>query len=337
MASVYGVIIQWIFVWIFSVQGSQVEEVSMAHVYADIGSNVSLPCLPQSLRSNTEDYRPPVGENSQLLWIREGKTLQHSRVETNGILILNKITKADAGLYTCHAEQSFSYSERTFIKNIAHVELHVKTTPPAPALMTIYPSSVLALVTWKFNSTGGYPVKSISVIYQEVTDDWNNPAWHRTFPEELSPTMTQLEIYKLQPNTTYRFRVWATNKLGPGDYMEVIATTKDTLSEQIQGSHSLLTSDGRFQTNPWVLSFGVLVGSVGFTILVLAFFLIQNQRLCSRRRTYDCSEDLELMTNIIVNPTYAEQDRTHLTNEGHNDRQALLKCSRNYVPGPVCL
>lgn len=62
-------------------------------------------------------------------------------------------------------------------------------TPPAPALMTIYPSSVLALVTWKFNSTGGYPVKSISVIYQEVTDDWNNPAWHRTFPEELSPTM----------------------------------------------------------------------------------------------------------------------------------------------------
>lgn len=128
MASVYGVIIQWIFVWFFSVQGSQVEEVSMAHVYADIGSNVSLPCLPQSLRSNTEDYRPPVGENSQLLWIREGKTLQHSRVETNGILILNKITKADAGLYTCHAEQSFSYSERTFIKNIAHVELHVKST-----------------------------------------------------------------------------------------------------------------------------------------------------------------------------------------------------------------
>lgn len=90
--------------------------------------------------------------------------------------------------------------------------------------------------------------------------------------------------------------------------MEVIATTKDTLSEQsnsarqsfisyhfyyfmellnytVQGSHSLLTSDGRFQTNPWVLSFGVLVGSVGFTILVLAFFLIQNQRLCSRSKS----------------------------------------------------
>ncbi len=37
---------------------------------------------------------------------------------------------------------------------------------------------------------------------------------------------TQLEIYKLHPNTTYRFRVWATNKLGPGDYAEVVATTK---------------------------------------------------------------------------------------------------------------
>jgi len=49
---------------------------------------------------------------------------------------------------------------------------------------------VLALVTWKLNSTGGYPIKSVSVIYQEVTDDdWNNPAWHRTYPEELKPSI----------------------------------------------------------------------------------------------------------------------------------------------------
>nr|CAG4651234.1 EOG090X0B8X [Simocephalus serrulatus] len=318
-------------------QGSQVEDVSVAHVYADIGSNVSLPCLPQSLRSNSEDYRPSVDEDSLLLWIREGKALQHSRVETNGILILTRITKTDAGLYTCQAEQSYSSSEKTFTRNIAQVELHVKTTPPAPASLVVYPSSVLALVTWKLDSNGGYPLKSISVIYQEVTDDWSDPSWHRTYPEELDPTTTQLEIYKLHPNTTYRFRVWATNKLGPGDYTEVITTTKDTVNDQVHESHLLMTSDGRFQTNPWILSFGVLVGSVGFTVLVLVFFLFQNQRMCSRRRTYDSSEDMELVTNIILNPNYAEHDRTLLTNEGHNDRQALLKCNRTVVPRPVCL
>ncbi|KZS12612.1 uncharacterized protein LOC116928000 [Daphnia magna] len=325
--------------WFSVCSASQVDDVSVAHVYADIGSNVSLPCLPQSLRSNTQDYTPAVSENTLLLWIREGKTLQHSRVEENGILALTKITRADSGIYTCQAEESFGYSESTFIRNIAQVELHVKTTPPAPAYLTVYPSSVLALVTWKLNSTGGYPIKSISVIYQEVTDDWNNPAWHRTYPEELKPSITQVEIYKLHPNTTYKFRVWASNKLGPGDYAEVMATTKDSIDDQVHGSHLLTSSYERFQSSPWILTLAVLIGSVGFTVLVLAFFLLQNRRICSRRRTYDSSDDMELVTNIIVNPNYqAENDRTLLTNEGHNDRQALLTCNFIVPRRPaVCL
>nr|CAG4648150.1 EOG090X0B8X [Moina brachiata] len=232
--------------------GSEADDVSVAHVYADVGSNVSLPCLPQSLRSDTYDYTPSVNDNSVLAWIREGKALQHSRVEPNGILMLTKITSADSGLYVCQVEQSYSYSDTTLTK-IAQVELHVKTTPPAPVSLTVYPSSVLALVTWKLNSTGGYPLKSITVVYQEVLDDWGNPAWHRTYPEELEPTTTQLEIYKLQANTTYRFRVWATNKLGPGDYAEAIATTRDNLSPAaVHGS--LASTRGRLEANPWILS-----------------------------------------------------------------------------------
>ena len=71
-------------------------------------------------------------------------------------------------------------------------------TPPVPESVTVYPSSTLALVTWKLNSTGGYPIKSISIVYQQVStaDDWNNPSWHRTFPEELSPTaVDQLALF----------------------------------------------------------------------------------------------------------------------------------------------
>lgn len=106
--------------------GSEADDVSVAHVYADVGSNVTLPCLPQSLRSNTYDYTPSFNDNSVLAWIREGKALQHSRVEPNGILLLTKITSADSGLYVCQVEQSYSYSDTTITK-IAQVELHVKS------------------------------------------------------------------------------------------------------------------------------------------------------------------------------------------------------------------
>ena len=50
---------------------------------------------------------------------------------------------------------------------------------------------------------------------------------------------------------------------------------------------------------------------------------------------------MELVTNIILNPAYADHDRTLLTNEGPNDRQSLLKSSHHHhhatATRPVCL
>lgn len=103
------------------------DDVSVAHVYADKGTSVSLPCLPQTLRPHNQDYTLPANENSQLVWVREGKSLQHSKVERNGILVLNKVSPSDAGLYTCQAEESFADSDKTFTRNVAQVELHVKS------------------------------------------------------------------------------------------------------------------------------------------------------------------------------------------------------------------
>lgn len=198
------------------------EIISVAHVYADVGSNISLPCMPQSLRTNTEDYSLKVlNDDSQLVWVRQGKAMQHSKVERNGILLLSKITVTDSGLYTCQVEESYSDSDRTFTRSVAQVELHVKSiklhlalahfyltliciylicaaTPPPPQRLVVYPSSVVALVMWSLNGTGGYPIKSISVIYQEVTDDLDNPSWHRTFPEEVGPLTVSLERISIE-------------------------------------------------------------------------------------------------------------------------------------------
>lgn len=165
---------------------------------------------------------------------------------------------------------------------------------------------------------------------------------------QLPKTHLTIKVFIIHWYTTHRQRKNLTNPL---DFVFVLL--------QIQVHGSLTSTYGRIQSSPWILTLAVLVGSVGFTVLVLAFFMLQNRRICSRRkclwphlgpghthppffwkslfflflantgRTYDSSDDMELVTNIIVNPNYqAESDRTLLTsNEGHNDRQALLTCN----------
>ena len=109
---------------VLTLAGSKSDDIAIAHVYADVDANVSLPCMPQSL-NDVESF--PVDTNSLLIWIREGKALQHSRVDPNGVLFLTRVSKADSGLYTCQAEESYDYSDSTYTKMIAQVQLHVKS------------------------------------------------------------------------------------------------------------------------------------------------------------------------------------------------------------------
>ncbi len=92
--------------------------------------------------------------------------------------------------------------------------MNYSATPPAPTNLTVYPSSVLALVTWKLNGTGGYPIRSITVIYQHVTDDLDNPSWHRTYPEELDPTI--VIVYKLSHITSNYITIHLIHAPDPG-------------------------------------------------------------------------------------------------------------------------
>jgi len=304
------------------VVSSESDETEVAHVYANVESNISLPCMPQS--SYNEPYSFPLEKNSLFVWIREGKALQHSKVDSSGVLFLSKIAKTDSGIYTCQMEKPIPHTDHTYITTISRVQLHIKTTPPSPIEMHVYSTSTLALVTWQLNGTGGYPIRFITVIYQEVTDDPNNPSWHRTYPDSVGPDITQLNIYRLQPNMTYRFRVWATNKLGPGDYAEYLTTTKLVSSDEVQGSHLIWTAQ-HFHVNPWILCVGVFFGSMAIAVMVLTVFVTQNQRSCFKRKSFHCSDDMELVTNIITNPNYIDNDTTALQNDDSNDLQALLK------------
>ena len=61
----------------------------------------------------------------------------------------------------------------------------------------VYSSTVLALVTWKLDTTEDYCVTHVSVIYQKLTEDLNNPAWHRTYPEHVGPGVVNLSTVSL--------------------------------------------------------------------------------------------------------------------------------------------
>lgn len=41
----------------------------------------------------------------------------------------------------------------------------------------------------------------------------------------------QIDVYHLEPNTTYCFRVWATNQLGRGEIVEIEGHTHHSVEE----------------------------------------------------------------------------------------------------------
>lgn len=41
----------------------------------------------------------------------------------------------------------------------------------------------------------------------------------------------QIDVYRLDPNTTYVFKIWASNELGPGEETVLEATTLHDIEE----------------------------------------------------------------------------------------------------------
>uniref|UniRef100_A0A1A9W8P3 Fibronectin type-III domain-containing protein n=1 Tax=Glossina brevipalpis TaxID=37001 RepID=A0A1A9W8P3_9MUSC len=116
------------------------------------------------------------------------------------------------------------------------VNLTVRT-PPGPVTQLYFKAStILGFLIWRFNKSdsGGYPVRSFTAEYRNVSyrqPPLNNSfehQWSRMDPINIAPNVRQMEVYRLEPNTTYEFRIWANNQLGSG---EVITTNVTTLPE----------------------------------------------------------------------------------------------------------
>ncbi|KAF6206083.1 hypothetical protein GE061_017308 [Apolygus lucorum] len=269
-------------------------ETDLEVVYGDEGSNLTLPCK--------RSHDTAKGENPAVMWRwrNQGKNdINGKRTTVNhDSLIFMGLSRDDADIYTCTEENG------TFINR---VRVKVRTAPPPLANVTVVPSSILVTIHWEIENDGGYPIKYFNAQYRLKYSLPNQVGdyWHSVLPNGIYPTSTQIDVYHLEPNATYVFQVWATNRLGRGEVTEVEAQTKHD-NQEIELARHLLEGAETFDTRVWVAAVAIVMG----TLLVLAtatiYALYKECRIPAVRVSEKDVEAMELIPNIILNPGYQD-------------------------------
>lgn len=164
-------------------------------------------------------------------------------------------------------------SDSSFLEGLTIV-LKVRSVPGPVSKLSVRLSTILGVLMWEFHSnhSGGYPIKSFTAEYREYCDFENSNAssqqWERYDPENIPANVVCIffkcldpifvlqndfflhnvyfllilkryfEVFHLTPNSTYEFRIWANNFLGPGEIVSTSATTLCSLTDQSK-SHRL--------------------------------------------------------------------------------------------------
>lgn len=296
----------------------------------DIGGNLTLPCRDSST------VLPLVDANS-VIWVREGRDggFNRRRIEPDGDLTLTALERDDAGIYACTVEGEHGSSDHTEVIR-SRVKVEVRTPPPALANVTVRPSTVLALLLWDVTDTGGYPITYFTAQYRQKhsNSDKELDHWHPVMPEHISPNVRQIDVYRLDPNTTYVFKIWASNELGPGEETVLEATTLHDI-EEIELARHLLQGAQTFDTRVWVAAVAVVMGTLLMLAIGTCYLLYKDCHIPSIRR--EEQEIIELVPNIILNPGYYDDDaRTERIqpDENSND-QTTTRINNNTVVQPI--
>ncbi|XP_046680819.1 uncharacterized protein LOC124367763 isoform X1 [Homalodisca vitripennis] len=259
------------------------EDAAVNELRVDEGGNLTLPCA-----SGDED-------EDRVYWIHEGRTIDSSVLQNNS-LFLQQLKREDAGVYKCASESDEILNQMKVI---------VRTPPPRLVNVTVHPSTILALLRWDVEDTGGYPITHFTAQYRLKHSPADQPPdnWHRVIPGRISPTASQIDIYNLDPNSTYIFEVWASNDLGEGEIVQVEAKTQHN-NEEIELGRHLLAGADTFDTRYWVAAVAVVMGTLVVLALGTCYALYRECHL--PLIVGDDQEVMELVPNIILNPGYHE-------------------------------
>ncbi|XKL67727.1 hypothetical protein PGB90_003218 [Kerria lacca] len=282
-----------------------IPELTSGEVYdADFRKNITLPCFHDNLKEVIKWEKPG----------REGK-----EVSQNGDLLLYNLQKNDSGEYKC----SIANEDKILSK----IYLNVKTPPALLSNVTIIPSTVHAMIRWVVTDDGGYPITNITIRYK---NDNGNDTWRLVNPHLISSLTTQADIYKLSPNSTYFFQIWASNKLGPGDITNATATTLHD-NQEIELARHLLEGAETFDTRTWLAAVAIVMTTLVILTIGTCCALYRDWFIPIRSQNDD-PERIELIPNVILNPGYYEDaDWSKRCNESPEDEDdfTMYFASRN--------
>ncbi|CAG9863503.1 unnamed protein product [Phyllotreta striolata] len=290
-----------------TVEGETLREISV-----NIGKNLSIPC--------------PLHQASDVMWVREGREdQQHNRMSVldDGSLFISNASRNDTGIYACSRENVVNSDVKGKIK------VFVRSPPPALSNVVVRPSTILALLLWEVDKTGGYPIINFTAQYRLA---YTNSTWIPISPNHIPQNSRQIEVYKLDPNTTYQFRIWATNQLGRGEITEVFGTTLNVYTEQELARHFLDSAD-KFDTTVWAIAVGVVMGTLVLLGLGTCFLLYQE---CKVPGVVEEQEIIELVPNIILNPGFDQnnQEQPLLPPDENSNNETPLRLNNNTVVQP---
>ncbi|XP_030381949.1 contactin-2 [Scaptodrosophila lebanonensis] len=193
--------------------------------------------------------------------------------------------------------------------------LRVRTTPGPVTQLYFKASTILGFLIWRFNKTqsGGYPVRSFTAEFRNVSytvpphNASYEHAWSRMDPINIAPNVRQMEVYRLAPNTTYEFRIWANNELGSG---EVVTTNVTTLPEtKEEDLIRLIKPDlDNFDPRIWIVAVSIVLGTLVILAIGLCIVLTKECYQSTQMELQDGWDSIELIPNIILNPGFSESD-----------------------------
>ncbi|XP_019864987.1 contactin-3 [Aethina tumida] len=280
----------------------------LKEVFVDIGQNLTVPC--------------PILKTKDVMWVREQEKEEKMTVLENGSLFISEVDRNDSGNYSCIKENVVNSDVRSTI----HVS--VRSPPPPLINVSVRPSTILALILWDVQGNGGYPIINFTAQYRLAYSGSN---WLPISPNHITPNSRQIEVYKLTPNTTYEFRIWATNQLGRGEITEVIGTTLSVYQEQELARHLLEGAD-KFDTRVWAVAVGIVMG----TLVLLGFgtcFLLYQE--CKITPVTEEQEIIELVPNIILNPGFdGNQQNEQMPADENSNNETPLRLNNNTVVQP---
>ncbi|XP_011883320.1 PREDICTED: contactin-6 [Vollenhovia emeryi] len=293
--------------------------VPMRYVAVDVGKDLELACAEENAVSRSEQ--------PSMMWVREGREdgqIERLKVEPNGMLKLSNVSVDDAGNYSCTLDD-----DRDAVKTMINVT--VRTPPRALQNVWVKPSTILANILWEVDNNGGYPIIEFTAEYRlkpvvgEEPEEWK-PIW----PIHIPPNSRQIDVYHLVPNTTYSFRVWATNQLGRGEIVEVEGHTQYSI-EELELARHLLAGVENFDTRVWVAAVGIVMGTLLILGLGTCYLLY---RECKAPSQLEEQEVIELVPNIILNPGFFDERTEHVPQDENFNNQTTTRLNNNSVVQP---